>query len=324
MEGFDHYGVSLLAAKGWALSGQASASMVSGRFGGQALNNSTNNNSAYVRSLTAAAATIIIGFAFKTDSPTNNPTILQWTSGRLVMGTSGGNHVLLAQNAGGTTIGTGTTNIVANTWYYIEIKNVVGTSGTIEVHLNGATEIASTVGNFGTTNNTSIQTFYSPFTGNNTYDDFYVCNGLGSTNNNFLGDVRVVTAVPIGAGAHTQFQPNGSASNWQCVDEIPPNDDTDYVSDANPGDIDTYDITSIDGGASVFGVQNSLYARKDDANVRQIAAVARQAGTDYVGATKTLGSSYLYYSELYDQDPTAANWTATNVNADEFGVKEIA
>jgi hypothetical protein len=108
------------------------------------------------------------------------------------------------------------------------------------------------------------------------------------------------------------------------VNEHPPTDDTTYVSDSTPGDIDSYTVTDIDGGATVYAVQTNMWARKDDAATRQIAPVIRQASTDYVGTTVTLGTTYQYYSQLYDKDPTAAAWTAANVNSDEFGVKEIA
>ncbi len=67
-----------------------------------------------------------------------------------------------------------------------------------------------------------------------------------------------------------------------------------------------------------------MYARKDDAAVRQIAPVIRQAGSDNVGATVTLSSTYQFFQQIYNQDPTAADWTPTTFNADEFGIKEIA
>ncbi len=50
----------------------------------------------------------------------------------------------------------------------------------------------------------------------------------------------------------------------------------------------------------------------------------RQSGSDNVGTTVTLSSSYIDYTQIYNQDPAAADWTPTTVNADEYGVKEIA
>src|SRR5262249_39117493 len=120
------------------------------------------------------------------------------------------------------------------------------------------------------------------------------------------------------------WTPNGAANNWDCVDDTATDDDSTYISDSTVGHIDTYATADVDAGATVYGVQVNLYARKDDAATRQIAPVIRQAGTNYVGNTATLGSTYSFYSQLYDQDPTAAAWTAATFNGDEFGVKEIA
>lgn len=331
IDGLDHYTAAQATTKGWNI---AFSSMVAGRFGGQA-GRCGGNTTQYRKTFSGGTtyATIIVGFAFRTSANpvggwgSNNAFVIQTSANAFVltMNADASGHLVIKNN-GGTTIATGTTVLSANTWYFIEIKLFVnvGTpaSGTVEVQLNGVSEIASTAGNFGST----LPDRFSGLglNGNTDFDDIYAVDTTGSTNNTFLGDCRVATVMPTGAGAHTDFQPNGAASNYQCVDETTPNDDTDYVSDANPGDIDTYDFTAIDGGATVFGVQNNLYARKDDANTRQIASVVRQSSTDYVGATKTLSSSYLYYSQLYDQDPTSSNWTAINVNADEFGVKEIA
>jgi hypothetical protein len=39
----------------------------------------------------------------------------------------------------------------------------------------------------------------------NAIDDLYVCDSTGSTNNTFLGDVRVDTVRPIGAGNYSEF-----------------------------------------------------------------------------------------------------------------------
>jgi hypothetical protein len=232
---------------------------------------------------------------------------------------------IVARNSGGTVIATGTTALIANAWNYIEVKLFVnGASGTVEVHLNGVTEIASTTGNFGSTNIDTIGINQTTSNSNTDYDDMYVLDTTGSSpRNTFLGDVRVETIYPTGAGAHTQWTPD-SGANWARVSEAQADGDTSYVADGTPNDLDSYVFGDIDGGATVYGIQTNLYARKDDAATRQIANLIRQASTDYIGSTVTLSSTYAFFSQLYNQDPTAADWTATSVNADEFGIKEIA
>ncbi len=321
IEGWDHWDPTQVQ-KGWS-AGSGGVTQV-GRFGGQAARSGTTTKT---HQLPSSYATIFVGFALRmsvigsaTDfffiraSATNILRVSQDATGHLVI-----------KNSGGTTIATGGTVLVANGWTYIEIKLFInGASGTVEVHQNGSTDIASTVGNFGSSNADNVG--YAGITAQTTdFDDLYVADTSGSApRNTFLGDVRVATIYPTGAGNSTQWTPNGAASNWDCVDEVPPDSDTTYVSDSTPGHIDSYACSDIDGGATVYGVQTNLFARKDDAGTRQVAPLIRQSGTDYAGTTVTLASTYAFFSQLYNQDPTAADWTPTTVNGDEFGVKEIA
>lgn len=332
IEGFDHFSTATqMGVKGWTVGAQGTLSADgSGRFdgryfqiaaGGGAVGSSKNLPSTY--------STVICGFAYFATAIVNNIDVirLRTMGGVTVCSVShdASGH-LTVKNAAGSVVATGTTVISTSTWNYVELKaSVNGASGTLELRLNGAAEIASNTSNNGSTNIGQIFLVSNNSAMTIRFDDFYFVDTTGSApNNTFLGDVRVETIYPTGAGSHTAWTPNGAASNWDCVDEHTPDDDTTYNSDATPNDIDTYAFGDIDAGATVYGVQVSLYARKDDANTRQIAPVIRQSSTDYVGTTVTMGATYTFYSQLYDQDPTPAAWTASNVNSDEFGVKEIA
>lgn len=322
IEGFDHVSAAGLAVKGWS---GGFSSVQPGRFAGQC---GRPSSSFFTKTLPSNYPTLTCGFAYRNSvSGSKSMLDLRVGSTRTVrVQADASNHVQIL-NSGGTVIAVGTTAMPTSpTWTYIEVKVTIGTSGTVEVHLNGnsaSPEITSTVGNFGTSNIDTIA--LTGVSGQTTdFDDMYACDTSGTANTSFLGDVRISTIAPTGAGAHTQFTPNGAADNWDCVDEEPPDDDTTYVSDATVGDIDSYAYGDVDGGATVYAAQVCTYARKDDAATRQIAPVVRQGGTDYVGSTVTLGASYQYFTQIYDQDPTSSNWTAANVNGDEFGVKVIA
>jgi len=162
--------------------------------------------------------------------------------------------------------------------------------------------------------------------GGQCYDDLYVCDGTGSSNNNFLGDVRIDAKFPTGAGNSTQFTPS-AGSNFQCVDDNPPNDDIDHVESANVGDKDTYAFGTLVSHTplSIFGVQVNMHAKKDDAGARSIASVVRSGGSDTDGAAQPLGTTYANLRQMVEQDPnTAAPWTKVNLNASEFGPKVAA
>jgi hypothetical protein len=125
-------------------------------------------------------------------------------------------------------------------------------------------------------------------------------------------------------GAHSQFGVSSGSAHYSLINEATPDGDTSYVTDSTPGHYDTYVFDDIDSGATVYGVQLNLYARKDDAGTRQIAPVIRHSGTDHDGTTVTLGTSYGFTRELHDKDPTGTDWTPSTVNANEYGVKEVA
>lgn len=316
LDGFDYYTGTQSTLNGWSVTGTMSA----GRFGGQAFK--PGNRAA--RTLPSTYTTLIFGVAINS-ADVGGPARLLTAAGVVVatISQTGVNGFLKVLDSTGATVATGTTPILTDgsTWHYMEVKLVVGATGTVEIHLDGvAGEIASTVGNFGTTAIGQIEL------ANNSvkYDDLYVVDTTGAApRNTFLGDVRVGTILPSSDGAHTQWTPNSGTTHFNRVNQATPDDDTTYLSDATAGDIDTFGFQDIDAAATVYGVQVNTYARKDDAGTRQIAPVIRQGGADSVGTTVTLGSTYAFFRQLYNQDPTSADWTAANVNADEFGVKVI-
>src|SRR5262249_10906170 len=129
-----------------------------------------------------------------------------------------------------------------NFWYYLEIGATVATSGgTATVRVDGKTVISFT-GNTktaGTLHSTDAVSwgFWSPSLTTYSADDLYVCDATGTTNNNFLGDVRIQSLLPNGAGASTQFTPTGSGTNYLNVNDVP-DVATTYNSSSTVGDRD--------------------------------------------------------------------------------------
>ncbi len=320
VEGFDHLAASQMTTKGWNTN---PASVVAGRFGGQAARHSAAGG--FNKPLPSTYSTIYGGFAFRTNQAITQE-IFRFSGGGVatckLLLTSG--MVLTVQNSSAATIATGTTALTINAWYYIELKLVIaGASGNVTLQLNQAVEIAQTTGNFGSTNIDAFQLIglSGP---QHDYDDMYALDTTGSVNNTYLGDIAVNTLMPNADGAHTSFSGHPSSSHFANVDEIPPDGDTSYNADSSVGDMDTYLTAGVLPGASVAGIQVNLYARKDDAGLRSVAPVIRQSSLDYPGTTRALTASYVCYTQLYDLDPTSATWTATNINADEYGIEVMA
>lgn len=321
MEGFDHLAFSQITTKGWT-SSALNGSMVTGRFGGQAFQLHNVAGAPVLQKVFGSATTVYVGFAWTVGTTTSNLAIRAGSTNTCIVAISG--TAIEIKNSSGTVIATGTAAVTTG-FHYIEVGLVInGASGSVEVHVDGVVDIASTTGNFGTSAVTNIA-LSAAQNGTTTFDDIYVCDNTGSANNTFLGDVRVETLAPISDGAHTQWTPSSGMTHYTQVDDAQPDGDTSYVYDVNVGDRDSYgmaDLATLSG--SVFGVQTNLYARKDNTGTRQICAVARPTTTDYDGGTVTLGTSYATFSEIREQNPdTSAAWTIPQVNASEFGVKVV-
>lgn len=225
----------------------------------------------------------------------------------------------------GVTLGTSVATLPVGTYYYIEFKATINNAtGAYEVRLNGVNILSGTGADTQNTANASADliTFESP-AGTTSYgDDIYICDGTGSTNNDFLGDCRVDAKFPTGAGTTTNLTPSTGA-NWQCVDDAAPNDDTDYVEHATVDNKDTYAFGDLSHNpVDIFGIATSMRVKKDDAGTKGMCRVIRSGGSEFDGAALALGTSYYLYVEVIEQDPDAvAAWTQTTFNAAEFGMK---
>jgi hypothetical protein len=317
VDGFDHYTSTDAAEKFWQ--GHIFG-MVPGRgFGGQAMNVIINN--AVSKTLPSSYSTVIVGAAYKLNA-TGDSKLMGLNTTQVTLHITG-TGFLYVRDSLGNIVATGTTIVPTGTWFYVEVKAVKGSSGTVEVHLNGGPEIASTVGNFGTSNFDQIIFYNDTLGGDTSVDDVVVMDGSGSApTNDFLGDVRVETLYPVADGSHVDWTPKTGTDHYAMVNEHLIDGDGSFVYDANPGDKDSYIIETFIG--TIYGAQLNIGARKGDSALRQIAPLIRQGGTDYVGTTRTLSADYVFYSWLLDNDPTGSPWLAATINADEFGQELIA
>lgn len=329
-ESFDHLTRDQLQAKGWSL---ASGTMVPGRFGGQALRSLTSGIQSHA--LPGAYTTLILNGAFQhLTLPTPRELIATFASAtkvcRLFVVTVGPNKVLQLQNAAGTVLGTGTTPLVVNTWYQVQIKTVVSTTvGAVELRLNGLPTpeiIAAGVNTgLGAINNVGLIWVNAEVL---TWDDLSAVDSTGSApTNDFVGDSKLEIAPLAAEGANPAWTAN-TGTKVAAVDDSPSHDaDVAYISDATPGDRETFTLGALSvAGGTVYAVQVNVVARKDDALARTIAPVIRQGGVNYDGITTPgLSSTYLVYSQLYDRlGPDGNPWTPAIVAAMEVGVKEVA
>ena len=220
---------------------------------------------------------------------------------------------------GSTLIGTG--------WHYIEFKATIGATGSYEVRVDGLTYLSGSGVNTQQSANARANRVQIGLNSLGiSVDDVYICDGTGTANNNFLGDVRVQALMPSADGDLSQLTPSTGTTHYNLVDEVPPDGDTSYVSGATAGNVDLYqlgDVAAVSG--SILGVAVYSFARKDDAGTRTIANVIKTGGVEYDGPAQALSMSYTYFTEHWETNPaTGLPWTIADVNALQAGVKVVA
>lgn len=247
--------------------------------GGQSLKRAANASAGSAKVAFTASATVVVGIRlYYTANFGGFPArvfSLYGDSGatdHLSIQTGDANDTLTVRR--GTTV-LATFTAVRFAWCYLEFKATIhATTGTVEVKKDGVV-VASFSGqtkNGGT--NASVDAIRLDASTNNTgidlyVDDLYVLNTSGSKNNDYLGDIRVVTTLPSGAGASTQWTPL-SGSNWDNVNDSTIDIAT-YNASATAGQRDTYDMPALtvpSGGLIQAGTisASSVYSTEVAAN----------------------------------------------------------
>ena len=285
----------------------------------------------------ASGSTIVCGTALRFDQQTDWdddgywPLFVFWNAGNnrnaSVTLSESGVYLLDAANTiqGGTRC-----QMLYGEWNYIEAKLYShATAGTLEVRINGCPVLSLTSQN---TLNASggATTAIAYGTGqllgrkaSSTLDDFYICDGTGAVNNDFLGPVTVRTLFPDGDDT-TQFAVTGNANYSTHFEQL--NDDnesyptTDYVEDGTTGNRDIYTFdNSTDNFATIYGVVGWGYAQYTSSAINYH-LVASSNGTENESSNIAASSDWHYDRYVLETDPDTSNaWTDSTVNALKFG-----
>jgi hypothetical protein len=341
-DNFD-YGVTAdLADRGWTLISTPIISAGNGRNSTASLRVTPLSSIAINITRTIdAQATWIVGFSFRTSLLP--PSAAKVLASLIDAGTV---QCSLMLNVDGTlsvvrgvstalTSGTSVTAVVATATNYVEWKCTIADSigaNTCKVRLNGSDiiTVATSQDTKSTANATANQVFIGTnnaagSSGNWDYDDLYICDGTGSVNNDFLGDVKGVTSLPAGAGNSTQFTPS-AGSNYQNVDDAAPDDDTTYNESSTVGHVDSFATAPLTATpTTIHGVAVSINVKKTDAGTANVACSIRSGGTTYFGTTTALTTTYTYVTHVWETDPaTGVAWTRSGVDSSEAGYKYIS
>lgn len=266
--------------------------------------------------------TIIVGFSFKSSSfaATDNLLFVRSDVDAVVsckLETNSSGNILLYRGNGTALLGTSTTTLNPDTWYFIELKwttdpasgdGILRINETEEINFSGDTQESS---------ETTVNTVF--FTGPNTnhqFDDIYVCDDSGSDNNDFLGDVRVITMLPDRDTSSTDFTPSSGIDNYAMVNERFTDENTTYVESNIEGSRDLYGLEPITfKPALVFGTQTVMTVQKPNAGTRVARSILQSGITEVAGVDFTTHASYYKIYDIYEKNPSGdVAWTKNSIN----------
>jgi len=342
IDGFDLYngtGVNTGLQARWTttVGSGGSNAMITGRFGGQALRNTTGSGGASVfcsRTFSSAISSGSIGLAVRVNSLTPAQTIfmhLRDSAGTYMIGLgilSSGAITALRTTAiaTSTVLGTSAASLVsASTWHYVELEFVISdTVGEMRVYLDGTqilnlTNVDTRNGSPTTVQNVVLSSANGSVPSLATdIDDLYITNSTTR-----LGERRVETIRPNADTSEKDFTPLSGTDNFAMVDDTTCDGDTTYVQASTAGDLDLYTTAGLSSTpTAISAVQITAFALKTDATTREIALSVKSGATSSDGSNYALAASYTKFDRILETDPdTAAAWDTTGVNSLEFGPK---
>lgn len=244
------------------------------------------------------------------------------------IGLDAGGHLRIRR--GTADLAAGPTVLAINTWYWVWSYVKIGDAGRYRITLNNVSEIAAANGDTRSDAGTNGDTADRFTLGTNNYpcfDDWYVIDATGTTNDGddcSPGEVTIPFLLPSAAGDTTQLTRGGtdSGANWSQVEEVPPNDGTDYNGHATDGNLDLYNIANLPSGvAAVKGVVVRTRSQKSDAGAKSGRALVKSGATVSNGPdfTLTSGSWQSNQRPLRQNPVTAADWTTSELDALQVG-----
>lgn len=327
IDGFDHYPTADLLEK-WNMRGGNFEVLGSnyGRFGGQGLR--VYGTSGYLKKLILGSkSTIYFGGAFYKDTSGQTTAadfgMLSFQDESSIVQIAvrlNPSYGFSVYQGDGTLLGSSADSLVTDQkWYYLEAKvTISATVGVVEVKLNGTQIINLTSQD---TKNGSDYIGYVSISGEivNKYfyfDDLYIDDAQ------FHGDCRIRTFLPDVDGNSADFTRSTGSNDYECVDETPSNEDTDYISSDTLNHKSIFGITT-GSLPTVKGIQLNNHCKLDEAGARKITPIIRSNSTDYQGTeSNALVEDYAFESEIFEDDPDDSGvWTQTKLEAAEFGLE---
>lgn len=233
--------------------------------------------------------------------------------------------------------GTSTTPIASSiltlaplTLYHIEMKMVIHAStGSIEVRVNGVLWVSATGLN---TAGTAVQsvTFAQAVSGAGwcslNYDNYYVWDGAGSVNNNWLGEQKVYTLFPSADTADADWTKSTGSDGYDLINDVPAVPATRYLEASVVGDVSIFDLGNLPTTSLIVkGVKTVVYAEKTDAAAGSLEFGPVHAATPSLVTIAQTNGSYRFNDKIDELNPsTGVAWLSTDINATQIELSRAA
>ena len=223
-----------------------------------------------------------------------------------------------------TTTITATTTIPLATEMFVEMRFVLGdaAAGSVAFYINGT--LSNTRAGIDTCYGAGRTSLRSIIVGEAAANAYGLQSGwkygdiIMHTAAAGIGDVGVFYRPMDADGASSDFTPSAGA-NFECADEIGPDEDTTYnESDGTAGHRDSFETAGV-SAMSVLSVGVIVRARKTAAGAGTLLLGAIHGASEDQSSAKAMTSAYLTHVEFFDTCPsTAAAWSAAEVTAAEL------
>lgn len=231
---------------------------------------------------------------------------------------------------GTTTLATSMLSLICpQHWHWIEFKVVCdNTTGSYELKVDGNTVLSAS----GIDTQIGASAYHDQvfFTGVSIstgktprFDDLIIMDGTGSSYNNFIGQRKIEAIVPTSDTADIDWTTSGGSTHYVLVDDLDPDDDTNYVEDTLSANEDIWGYSDLSGITSVDALCLITDVRVTDATSYDLKTTIKSGGTKYTSTADTISStSYAMKDRLTVVDPdTSIAWTASGINSIELGVE---
>lgn len=242
--------------------------------------------------------------------------------------TDGKLHYYAGTGATGTrtALGAGSVTLEAGRWHELLWKAGRDTDNAYQAYVDGVEDISGTA-SFSARNSgllligRDVRVGWSSAQALEVYYDDVVVAADG-----YPAPSKCTVALPLLNGNYTGWTPSTGTSKCLVVDDMPPNEDVDYIYSATISDAYTcrpQDANSAGIHGTIYSVKGKVVCRKvEDITTTKVATRLRIGGTDTDGTLSSLSTSQYYsFGQYHRINPTSGTqWTLADLSSIEFGL----